>query len=53
MPDPYEFPPRGRPDDPFAEIQLIFDKVRGHFANRGPSRVSPWLIVAVILIGKG
>lgn len=50
MPDPYEFPPRGRGDDPLAEIQLVFDKLRGHFANRGPSRISPWLIVVLILL---
>jgi membrane protease subunit HflK len=50
MPDPYEFPPRGRRNDPLTEIQMVFDKVRGAFAKRGPSRVSPWLIVAVILL---
>lgn len=50
MPDPYQFPPRGRRDDPLAEIQMVFDKVRGAFAKRGPSPVSPWLIVAVILL---
>jgi len=50
MPDPYQFPPRGRGDDPLAEIQMIFDKVRGVFAKRGPSPVSPWLILAVILL---
>src|SRR5579862_6217372 len=53
MPDPYEFPPRRRGDDPLAEIQLVFDKVRGHFANRGPSRVSPWWIVAIVLLLYG
>lgn len=50
MPDPYQLPPRGRPNDPFAEIQMVFDKVRGAFTNRQPSRVSPWLIVAVLLV---
>jgi hypothetical protein len=49
MPDPYQFPPRGRRDNPLAEIQMVFDKVRGAFAQRGPSRVSPWLIVALII----
>jgi len=29
---------------------MIFDKVRGFFAKRGPSPVSPWLILAVILL---
>jgi len=50
MPDSYDFPPRGRPDDPLAEIQRLFDQVRGAFANRGPARVSPWLIVAIIVL---
>jgi membrane protease subunit HflK len=50
MPDPYQFPPRGRRDDPLAEIQMVFDKVRGAFAKRGPSRVNPWLIAAIILL---
>jgi len=50
MPDPYEFPPRGRGDDPLAEIQLVFDKLRRHFASRGPSRINPWLIVVLILL---
>ncbi len=50
MPDPYQFPPRGRRDDPFAEIQMVFDKVRGHFASRGPSRINPWLIALILLL---
>ncbi|MGD0949755.1 MAG: hypothetical protein ABSA52_20300 [Candidatus Binatia bacterium] len=50
MPDPYEFPPCGRRDDPLAEMQMVFDKGRRAFAKRGPSPVSPWLIVAVILL---
>ena len=47
MPDSYNFPPRQRPDDPLQEIQRIFDQVRGRFASSGPSRVSPWLILAI------
>jgi len=50
MPDPYEVPPRGRGDDPLAEIQRLFEQLRGAFASRGPARVSPWLIVAIILL---
>jgi membrane protease subunit HflK len=50
MPDTFDFPPRGRRDDPMAEIQLVFDQMRKRFAQRGPSRISPWLIVAILLI---
>ena len=50
MPDPYEFPPRGRRDDPLADIQRIFDQLRDRFAHRGPARVNPWLIVAIVLL---
>jgi regulator of protease activity HflC (stomatin/prohibitin superfamily) len=50
MSDQCEFPSRGRRNDPLVEIQMVFDKVRGHFVNRGPARVSPWLIVAIILL---
>jgi modulator of FtsH protease HflK len=50
MPDSYDFPPRGRPDDPLREIQKIIDQVRDRFAARGPSRVNPWLIVVIVLL---
>ena len=50
MPDPYEFPPRGRRDDPLADIQRIFDQLRDRFAHRGPARFNPWIIVAIVLV---
>ena len=50
MPDPYEFPPRGRRDDPLADIQRVIDQVRDRFSHRGPARFNPWLIVAIILL---
>ncbi|MBI3782047.1 MAG: FtsH protease activity modulator HflK [Deltaproteobacteria bacterium] len=50
MPDPFEFPPNRRRDDPFAEIQMVFDKVRGAFTSHKPPRVSPWLVVVVLLL---
>src|SRR4026209_254751 len=51
MPDPFEFPPRGRRDDPLAEVERIFDQVREQFAKRGGrSRFNPWLIVAILLL---
>jgi membrane protease subunit HflK len=50
MPDSYEFPRRGRPDDPLREIQKIFNQVRGRFAARGPSRANPWLITGIALL---
>ncbi len=50
MPGSFPFPPRDRRDDPFAEIQMVFDKVRGHFASRGPSRINPWLIALIVLL---
>ena len=50
MPGSYPFPPRGQRDDPFADIQMVFDKVRGHFANRGPSRINPRLIALIVLL---
>lgn len=53
MPDSYEFPPRGRQDDPLAEIQRVFNQVRSALGNRGPARVSPWLIVAIMLLVYG
>jgi membrane protease subunit HflK len=49
MPDPYEFPPRGPQDNPLAEFERIFDRLRSAFAQRGPARVSPWLVAAIIL----
>jgi modulator of FtsH protease HflK len=50
MPDPYEFPPRGRRNDPLADIQRILDQLRERFAHRGRARFNPWLIVAVLLV---
>ena len=50
MPGSYPFPPREQRDDPFAEIQMVFDKLRGHFASRGPSRINPWLIALIVLL---
>lgn len=50
MPDPYDFPPRGRPDDPLREIRKIFDQVRDRFAVGGPSRLNPWLLTVIGLL---
>ena len=50
MPDPFQFPPHGRPNDPLADIQMVFDKLRGYFKNRGPGRINPWLIVAILVL---
>ena len=50
MPDPYEFPPPGRRDDPLADIQRVFDQLRERFAHRGRARFNPWLIVAILLL---
>ena len=50
MPDPYDFPPHGRRDDPLAEVQRILDEMRDRFQKRGPSRFSPWLVVAILLL---
>ncbi len=50
MPEPIRFP-GGRRDDPMADIQMMFDKVRGAFTKRPPGAgVSPWLIVSVLLV---
>ncbi|HVN87491.1 MAG TPA: FtsH protease activity modulator HflK [Candidatus Binatia bacterium] len=48
MPDSYNFPPRGRPDDPLQEIQKIFDQVRGRFSGRGPLRVNSGVILLIV-----
>jgi len=49
MPDSYNFPPNRRRNDPFGEIQMVLDRARNVFKQRGPSRISPWLVVAVLL----
>jgi len=49
MPDSFDFPPRGRPDDPLQDIQRILEQVRGRFAGTRPPRVNPWLVVAIVL----
>lgn len=50
MPDPYDFRRRGRSDDPLQEVQRIIGQARDRFAGRGPSRLNPWLLVAVALL---
>jgi modulator of FtsH protease HflK len=50
MPDPYDFPPRRRPDDPLAEVREVVNQVRDRFARRGRARFGPWLIIAILLL---
>ncbi len=50
MPDSYNFPPRGRSDDPMQEIQRLLEQVRNRFGSRRSPRINPWLVVLILLL---
>jgi membrane protease subunit HflK len=40
----------GRPDDPLDELRRMWEEFRRRFGGGGPTRLNPWLLVAIALL---